>query len=115
MSDAHVPEEVRARVRAQAGNRCGYCLAPQRLVLAPLKIDHIIPTCRGGGDDEENLWLAYPMCNGHKSARITALDPEEQVSEFAFLTHAGSAGPSTSPGRKTGSNCSAKCPVGVPP
>lgn len=44
MSDGYVSEEVRLRVRAQAGDRCGYCLSPQRLVLGWLEIEHILPT-----------------------------------------------------------------------
>ena len=58
MSGGNRPAEVRARVRAEAGERCGYCLSPQRLVLGWLEIEHIIPTARGGADAEDNLWLA---------------------------------------------------------
>ncbi len=72
---ASIPSEVRARVRAWAGNRCGYCLSPQHLILGPLEIDHIIPTACGGTDDEENLWLACRMCNGFKAAQTEGLDP----------------------------------------
>ncbi len=69
-------EEVRRRVRNQAGDRCGYCLAPQRLVLGWLEIEHIIPQARGGSDDEENLWLACRLCNNYKSDQIEGLDPQ---------------------------------------
>lgn len=31
MSPTNVPDSVRARVREAAGDRCGYCLSPQRL------------------------------------------------------------------------------------
>jgi hypothetical protein len=70
-----VSEELRARIRTQAGNRCGYCQSAQRYVFAPLEIDHIIPTARGGTDEEENLWLACRMCNGFKGDRTHGLDP----------------------------------------
>ena len=43
-----VPADVRARVRAEAGDRCGYCRSHQRYVLGLLEIEHIIPTARGG-------------------------------------------------------------------
>jgi hypothetical protein len=76
VSEGYVPETVRERVRAQAGERCGYCLAPQRLVLGRLEIDHIIPTARGGSDDEPNLWLACRLCNNFKSDQTDGLDPE---------------------------------------
>ena len=75
MSDGHVPDEVRARVRASAGNRCGYCLSPQHLVLGWLEIEHLAPTSQGGSDDELNLWLSCRMCNGYKSDQTDALDP----------------------------------------
>ena len=35
--------------------------------MAHLEIEHIIPLAKGGTDDESNLWLACPICNGHKS------------------------------------------------
>lgn len=68
-------DELRARVRASAGNRCGYCRSPQHLVLGPLEIEHLTPTARGGSDDETNLWLACRMCNNFKIVQTHALDP----------------------------------------
>lgn len=70
-----IPLEVERRIREAAGNRCGYCLSPQRLVMARLEIEHIIPLARGGSDEESNLWLACPICNGHKSDKVEAADP----------------------------------------
>jgi 5-methylcytosine-specific restriction endonuclease McrA len=76
VSDGHIPADVRQRVRARAGERCGYCLSPQRLVLGWMEIEHIIPTARGGADDESNLWLSCRMCNGYKGAQVDGPDPE---------------------------------------
>jgi hypothetical protein len=76
VSDGHIPADVRLRIRAGAGNRCGYCLSPQHLVLGPLEIDHIIPTARGGTDDEDNLWLGCRMCDVYKAARTDGMDPK---------------------------------------
>ncbi|NJN65781.1 MAG: HNH endonuclease [Chloroflexaceae bacterium] len=70
-----VPDAVRQRVREQARDRCGYCQGKQQYVFAPLEIDHIIPTARGGTDEEDNLWLACPMCNSFKGIQAQALDP----------------------------------------
>ena len=70
-----VSDELQARVRTQAGERCGYCQSAQRYVFARLEIDHIIPTARGGTDEEDNLWLACRMCNGYKGVRTHDLDP----------------------------------------
>lgn len=70
-----ITRALRARVRRQAGNRCGYCLSRQEYVWGQLEIEHIIPTARGGKDVESNLWLACRMCNNYKSAKIDHLDP----------------------------------------
>jgi 5-methylcytosine-specific restriction endonuclease McrA len=63
---------VRARVRAAAHNRCGYCQRSQRYVLGLLEIDHILPEARGETDAEENLWLACRLCNSFKGTQISA-------------------------------------------
>src|SRR5437763_10222225 len=76
MTRRAIPAEIDRRVRDAARNRCGYCLSPQRLVMARLEVEHIIPLARGGTDDEMNLWLACPICNGHKSDKTQAVDPE---------------------------------------
>jgi len=76
MAREHIPVEIERRVRAAAQNRCGYCLSPQYLVMARLEIEHIVPLSHGGTNDEDNLWLACPICNGHKSDRVAELDPQ---------------------------------------
>jgi hypothetical protein len=76
MPREQVPNDVADRVREAAGNRCGYCLSPQHLVLARLEIEHIVPRSRGGSNDESNLWLSCPLCNRHKASRVSATDPE---------------------------------------
>jgi len=70
-----IPEEVKARVRRQAANRCGYCLSPQHLVMGMLEIEHIVPSARGGPDDEEYLWLACRLCNHYKGTQTHGRDP----------------------------------------
>ncbi|HEV3145339.1 MAG TPA: HNH endonuclease signature motif containing protein [Gemmataceae bacterium] len=72
----YIPVAVDRNVRAVARNRCGYCLSPQHLILAPLQIEHLIPRAQGGSDDESNLWLSCPICNAYKSDRTSAPDPE---------------------------------------
>ena len=76
MARIRIPTYVESRVRAAARNRCGYCLSPQRLVMARLEIEHIVPLSQGGSDDESNLWLACPLCNRYKGNKTTAVDPE---------------------------------------
>ena len=70
-----VPEELLRAVRARAGGRCQYCLMHESLQGATFHLEHVIPLCRGGGSDLENLVLACPGCNLHKAGRITATDP----------------------------------------
>jgi len=75
MTPGTISDDLRARVRAQAGNRCGYCLARQEYVPWVLEIDHIVPRSKGGTDEEENLWLACHPCNLFKSDRTHGRDP----------------------------------------
>ncbi|PZO16897.1 MAG: hypothetical protein DCF25_11930 [Leptolyngbya foveolarum] len=72
----YISAALAQRIRTSAQNRCGYCLSPQRLVMARLEIEHIIPLIKGGTNNESNLWLACPLCNGHKSSKIKAADPK---------------------------------------
>jgi hypothetical protein len=84
MSTARIPAALRLRIAQAARFRCGYCLTSQRIIGPLLEIDHYIPEARGGTTDEENLWLACPMCNSHKSDRIDAIDPETGVTVPIF-------------------------------
>jgi 5-methylcytosine-specific restriction endonuclease McrA len=76
MSPRTISVALRQHVAVAARFRCGYCLTSQRIIGPLLEIDHITPEARGGTADEENLWLACPMCNSHKSDRQEAIDPE---------------------------------------
>jgi hypothetical protein len=76
MARFYICVEIERRVRTDARNRCGYCLSPQRLVMARLEIEHIIPISKGGSNDESNLWLACPLCNRYKSDKTTGVDRE---------------------------------------
>jgi hypothetical protein len=42
---------------------------------ATFHIEHVIPQCKDGRSDLENLALACPGCNLHKASRTTAIDP----------------------------------------
>jgi hypothetical protein len=75
MSQSYIPKALRERVAAQAHHRCGYCLTAEAVVGTPMEIDHLIPEVLGGVTEEDNLWLACPLCNDQKSSRIAALDP----------------------------------------
>ena len=75
MNPGAISDTLRAKVRTQAGNRCGYCLARQEYVPWVLEIEHIVPKSKGGTDDEENLWLACHSCNLFKSNQTHGRDP----------------------------------------
>jgi hypothetical protein len=75
MSRSYISVEVDRNIRNTAKHRCGYCLSPQKLVMARLEIEHIIPVSKGGSSEESNLWLACPICNSHKAGKIEAIDP----------------------------------------
>jgi hypothetical protein len=70
-----ISDELRAVVREQAENHCGYCLAHQEYLPWSLEIEHIIPKAKGGRDDKDNLWLACHSCNLYKGAKTHAHDP----------------------------------------
>ena len=55
MPREYISVELDHRIRTAAGNLCGDCLSPQRLVMARLEIEHIIPVALGGTDEESNL------------------------------------------------------------
>ena len=74
MSD-YISVDLKARIRQQAKNRCGYCLSAQQYVWGTLEIEHIIPKAAGGSSHEENLWMACRPCNSHKADRTYGLDP----------------------------------------
>lgn len=69
-----ISDTVRARVRQQAGEQCGYCRMLSAWVYASMEIDHIVPKAAGGSDDEDNLWLACPRCNQYKGQQTQAFD-----------------------------------------
>jgi hypothetical protein len=75
MTSRKIPEDLNARVRAAARDRCGYCLTPQRYAMQVLEIEHILPKARGGSDNEDNLWLACRLCNNAKGAQTYGHDP----------------------------------------
>jgi len=75
MTSGGVTPVTRARVQAEAGNRCGYCLTHQDYIPWSLEVEHIIPRARGGTDEQDNLWLACRSCNLFKSDQTHARDP----------------------------------------
>lgn len=76
--------EVIQLVATRAGQRCEYCRMHQALQGATFHIEHILPRSRGGSDDLDNLALACPRCNLHKSDRIAVDDPDSNSTVSLF-------------------------------
>ncbi|NWJ98195.1 MAG: HNH endonuclease [Chloroflexi bacterium] len=74
MSQTYISKALRRKVTIQARHRCGYCLTREAVVGMPMEIEHLIPEALGGLTEEDNLWLACPLCNAFKGYRINALD-----------------------------------------
>jgi 5-methylcytosine-specific restriction endonuclease McrA len=83
MSEA-ISEPLRQLVTNRARGYCEYCRSPESFATERFSIEHILPRASGGLTVADNLALACQGCNGHKSVKTTALDPEtnEQVSLF---------------------------------
>lgn len=54
---------------------CEYCLCPMSFSSNPFAGEHIVPTCKNGTDDLDNLASSCGGCNGHKYIKTEALDP----------------------------------------
>ncbi len=81
----NVPAALAALVRERAGHRCEYCRMSQSLQGATFHVEHIIPVTCGGTTTEDNLALACPSCNLHKSDRSHVPDPDTR--EMTALFH----------------------------
>lgn len=57
----------RRNIFARDANRCQYC--GKRFSTSELSLDHVIPTCKGGGTSWENLVCACVRCNVRKGGR----------------------------------------------
>jgi hypothetical protein len=70
--------ETSQEVERRALSRCEYCRMHQSLQGATFHIEHIYPICLGGTSELNNLTLACPSCNLHKSNRVFVKSPEGQ-------------------------------------
>lgn len=57
----------RRNIFARDANLCQYC--GKRFPTSELSLDHVLPTCRGGGASWENLVCACVRCNVRKGGR----------------------------------------------
>ena len=68
--------EIGRDVERRAAGRCEYCRMHQSLQGATFHVEHVIPRCRGGSSEFDNLAWACPNCNLHKSNRIGVETPD---------------------------------------
>ena len=71
-------------VRQRAGNRCEYCLLPEKFFGLRFHIEHIVPVKDGGTDETANLALACASCNLAKSTKTSGIDPTTKLSAQLF-------------------------------
>ncbi len=72
------------RVADRAGHRCEYCHAPENIFNMLHEVEHILPSARGGADDEANLALACHACNLYKSDFVIGHDADTQTDTRLF-------------------------------
>jgi 5-methylcytosine-specific restriction endonuclease McrA len=71
-----VGESLRLLVTLRANGRCEYCQSPEAYATERFSVEHVRPRAVGGLTRFENLALACQGCNGHKSAKVEAIDPK---------------------------------------
>ena len=69
-------------VERRAAGRCEYCRMHQSPQGATFHIEHIQPLCLGGTSQLENLTLACPSCNLHKSNRVSVQEPNGETTSL---------------------------------
>jgi 5-methylcytosine-specific restriction endonuclease McrA len=75
MQNTEVTPAQKKAVIERSKGYCEYCRSPARFSLGPFVVDHIIPKAHSGQAKLSNLAYACFGCNGHKHAKIRALDP----------------------------------------
>jgi hypothetical protein len=78
MASTRVSVRLTEQVAARGGQRCEYCHTPYAITAQAFHADHILPSARGGRTVLDNLCLACPHCNLHKSDQVDAVDPRTQ-------------------------------------
>jgi HNH endonuclease len=75
MARRNLSDSIKKLVIDRAKGVCEYCRS--QLMFSPnsFEIDHLFPVSQGGDNALDNLALACPQCNGHKSNKTYAIDP----------------------------------------
>lgn len=83
MSD-YIPKILRKLVGERANHCCEYCYSQAKFATQSFAIDHIHPCSAGGATTQENLALACPGCNSHKSSKTKGRDPITQKQVYLY-------------------------------
>jgi len=81
---SYIPIQLQRDIRRQFKNRCAYCQTSEALIATHFEMDHIQPRSAGGKTCFENLCLACPHCNRHKTDRKMFRDPESNQTVALF-------------------------------
>ncbi|MBL8872292.1 MAG: HNH endonuclease [Planctomycetaceae bacterium] len=69
----HIPLAIRREIREHYFQCCAYCQSSEALTVVTFEVEHIVPRSHGGQTEFNNLCLACPSCNRHKSNRLTGI------------------------------------------
>jgi hypothetical protein len=69
----HIPLALRREIREHFLQCCAYCQSSEALTVVTFEVEHIVPRSLGGKTEFNNLCLACPSCNRHKSNRLTGI------------------------------------------
>lgn len=83
----YISVELQQQIRSHFANCCAYCRTAEALTVTTFEFEHIIPVSAGGKTSFENLCLACPTCNRHKSNRQIATDPLTNQTVPLFHPH----------------------------
>jgi HNH endonuclease len=79
MASEYIPQVTRRLVQARARGYCEYCFSPDDYGTAGFVVEHVHPRSAGGLTVLVNLAWSCIGCNGHKSAKLMAIDPVTQA------------------------------------
>ncbi len=71
-------------IAERANHACEYCHAPELVFNFPFEVEHVVPVCRGGLNEIDNLALSCRSCNLRKGTQTHAMDPESQAQVSLF-------------------------------
>ena len=75
MSRRYITVTEESQIIERANRLCEYCQCSMDYSTQPFVIDHIVPISENGKTTLDNLAFCCGGCNGHKYAKIQAIDP----------------------------------------